>query len=191
MKRLQFILISTVITLSSVSPTFCQTATFKLLGQERVIGPIEFSLHTTQTPTPGYSADLSVKYYSFQSNQQPAFHWPVLGGLAGKVIIDGLIIFYAGDIWHAFPPIILFDPLVTAFGVHAGNRYLGSFPLDALTSYGTFFLLTYLAYGVDLSSGSFEELGSYDAMYMSMGIQIISTVLIERLIGAKRIRTRR
>jgi hypothetical protein len=108
---------------------------------------------------------------------------PLLYGLGAKVAFNGLILFYAGDVYHGFAPMVLVDPLVTAFAVHLGDDERGSFPLTMLASYVSLYLATHIAYGYDLSAGSFEEGASESPLWISMGVQLGVTLLIERLTG--------
>lgn len=110
----------------------------------------------------------------------PPAHRPFLTGLAAKVLLDGAIVYMAGDVFHAFPALILVDPMVTAFGVYHGGGQLGSFPLDAVTSYGTLYLISSLAYGYNVGGGEFVEGESYHGLWVSMGVQLFATVLVDR-----------
>jgi len=115
--------------------------------------------------------------------EPPPIHRPLLYGLGAKLAFNGLVLYYTDDVFHGFAPIVLVDPLVTAFAVHLGNDERGSFPLTMLASYVSLYLATHVAYGYDLSIGSFEEGADEAPLWMSMGVQLGVTLLIERLTG--------
>ncbi len=126
-------------------------------------------------------------YPEERGSSQPSFVWPVIGGLASKVGGKLIFLLYDLDIWHAAPAVFLLDPLMTAFGVHVGNRYHGSFVLDLLTSYTSFYIATYVAYGTFFGAGILEdEPENWNGLYASMGVQLLATVVVERLIGGRK-----
>jgi hypothetical protein len=125
---------------------------------------------------------------SFQSSRKepPPTYQPFLSGLAAKLLLDGAIVYMAGDVFHAFPALILMDPALTAFGVHMGDRQLGSFPWDAIASYGSLFLCASLLYGYDVGGGEFVEGESYHGLWVSMGVQLFATTLMEKHTARRR-----
>ncbi len=182
------VILAAAVLLSTVSTAEGQTGPTTLLGYKQPVGPIELQLRSTRAITEAVTVDLNAVRYDPRSQEQPGILLPLAGGLAGKVLINGLSLLFAGDYWHAFPPIIMLDPVVTAFGVYVGNEYRGSFVLDALASYGSFYLSYYLATDIFLAEGAFDEPESYNDLYMSMGVQLVTTVLVERLFTALKTR---
>ncbi len=162
---------------------------------ERAPGPVELALGSpTVTPVPGSTAPVpvggTIVPAGEESPEPPLWH-SVVGGIAAKAITDGILIQMAGDVFHALPSILYFDPLVTAAGVNIANGSRGSFLVDALASYGSFYLLTTLFYGKFMPAGQFEDPTSYNDFFLSMGVQLFLTVMAERTLAQRPDRLRR
>ena|GEM_PF-4599586 len=113
--------------------------------------------------------------------EEPPLWQSIVYGIGAKILVDGLLIDFAGDTFHALPSLLFIDPVVTAAGVHIGNETRGSFFLDLLSSYGTLYLFTTLFYGEFMPAGQFEDPTSYGDFWTSVGIQFVSVVVTERL----------
>ncbi len=188
LRPLVIVLLVTDLISAGAMPASAQVADVPFALSDRQAGQLEL-LCADQGISPGREIipPAIASYLQKRGSTQPSLLWPVIGGVASKVGEQLIFLFYDLDIWHAAPAVFLMDPLLTAFGVHVGNGYHGSFLLDLLASYSSFYIATSLAYGSFLGAGILEdEPENWNRLYASMGAQLIATIAVERLIGGRK-----